>query len=130
MHECCRVSNLHACVLAAARCSLPAVAPSPIICLAADPDHELALDLYQRAAAMNDAEGLFSLAWMHARGLAVPANSTLARQMLDRALAAAPQPSYKVGQEDFATCCLEWHSNQSHCLAYYWCAPLSTMGHF
>eukprot|EP00891_Asterochloris_glomerata_P007204 jgi/Astpho2/7204/fgenesh1_pg.00113_%23_39_t len=62
----------------------------------AGPDHELALDLYQRAAAMNDAEGLFSLAWMHARGLAVPANSTLARQLLDRALAAAPQPSYKV----------------------------------
>ena len=65
---------------------------------AADPDHELALDLYQRAAAMDDAEGLFSLAWMHARGLAVPANSTLARQLLDRALAAAPQPSYKVGR--------------------------------
>ena len=46
---------------------------------------------------MNDAEGLFSLAWMHARGLAVPANSTMARQLLDRAHAAAPQPSYKVG---------------------------------
>ena len=71
--------------------------PQAHLFLAAGPDHELALDLYQRAAAMNDAEGLFSLAWMHARGLAVPANSTLARQLLDRALAAALQPSYKVG---------------------------------
>ena len=90
----------HACKPPCTSCSaMQPCCSCPKLCLflAADPDYELALDLYQKAAAMNDAEGLFSLAWMHARGLAVPANSTMARQLLDRAHAAAPQPSYKVG---------------------------------